>query len=162
MPPILALIRAELPEIDIELVPSDTPENLLFREADIAIRMYRPTQLDMVIRHVTDQKIGLYAAKSYLERVTLPDSQADMLALDFVGYDQSNLIIRTMRDLGLDVDRGVFSVRCDDQAACWHLVRAGCGIGATHVVSVRPSLWLYVFCLTLSCQFGWWHQRPCA
>ena len=50
LPEVLAELRLAEPDIEIELVPSDTPENLLYREADIAIRMYRPTQLDIVTR----------------------------------------------------------------------------------------------------------------
>ena len=39
-----------IPSIAIEIVPSDSAENLLLREADIAIRMFRPTQLELVTR----------------------------------------------------------------------------------------------------------------
>jgi DNA-binding transcriptional LysR family regulator len=134
LPPIIADLRAELPEVAIELVPSDTTENLIFREADIAIRMYRPTQLDVITRHVVDQQIGLFAARSYLDRAGRPTDFDDLMRLDFVGYDKNDQIIRVMRDLGVDVDRDFFRVRCDDQAAHWHLVRAGCGIGAAQVV----------------------------
>lgn len=134
LPPVIAKIRAELPEIDIELVPSDTTENLIFREADIAIRMYRPTQLDVITRHVADQEIGLYAAREYLNRVGRPQSMNEAMALDFVGLDKNDLIIRGMNELGLNVDRDFFPVRCDDQGAHWHLVRAGCGVGATQRV----------------------------
>jgi DNA-binding transcriptional LysR family regulator len=56
------------------------------------------------------------------------------LKLDFVGYDRSDLMLRGMRQMGLEIDRDFFSVRCDDQAAYWHLVRAGCGIGAAQRV----------------------------
>jgi DNA-binding transcriptional LysR family regulator len=46
LPQIIANIRRLEPQIEIELAPSDTTENLIFREADIALRMYRPEQLD--------------------------------------------------------------------------------------------------------------------
>ncbi|MFV2002839.1 MAG: LysR family transcriptional regulator, partial [Paracoccaceae bacterium] len=72
LPPVIARIRAALPEVAIELVPSDTTENLIFREADIAIRMYRPTQLDVITRHVADHAIALYASRAYLDRVGRP------------------------------------------------------------------------------------------
>ena len=134
LPPVIAQIRAELPEIDIELVPSDTTENLIFREADIAIRMYRPSQLDVITRHVTDQKLGLYAAKTYLDRVGCPKTMDEAIDLDFIGFDKNDLLIRVMNEMGLNVDRGFFPVRCDDQAAHWHMVRAGCGIGGTQLV----------------------------
>jgi len=134
LPAILADIRVKLPEIQLELVPSDTTENLIFREADIAIRMYRPTQLDVITRHVTDQPMGLYANRSYLDRVGRPQSLQELLALDFLGFDRSDQIIRTMRDIGMDVDRDFFPVRCDDQAAHWRLICAGCGVGAAQTI----------------------------
>ncbi|TDK43982.1 LysR family transcriptional regulator [Antarcticimicrobium luteum] len=129
LPPILAAIRRAHPEIQIELVPADSSENLLFREADIALRMYRPTQLDLVAAHVTDLEMGLYAATGFLDRVGRPRTVDELLKLDFVGFDANDTIIRFMREAGLEVGRGFFGVRCDDQAAYWQLVRAGCGIG---------------------------------
>ena len=68
LPPILADLRQKEPGIEIELVPSDSTENLLFREADIALRMYRPTQLDVVTRHLGDLGTAIYAARSFLDR----------------------------------------------------------------------------------------------
>ena len=130
LPGILAALRVAHPEIQIELVPSDASENLLFREADLAIRMYRPEQLDIVAKHVTDQPIKMYAATTYLDRVGRPATLDQALGLDFVGFDKSEVIIHAMRDLGFDVDRDYFGLRCDDQAAYWHLVVAGCGLGA--------------------------------
>ena len=43
-------LREAFPQIAIELVPSDSVENLLLREADIAVRMFRPTQLELITR----------------------------------------------------------------------------------------------------------------
>ena len=134
LPRIIAEIRRAHPEIQIELVPSDSSENLLFREADIALRMYRPTQLDIVTAHVADQALGLYAATGYLDRVGRPETVEQLMQLDFVGFDADDTIIRFMRGAGMDVDRDFFGVRCDDQAAFWHLVRAGCGVGGMQVM----------------------------
>ncbi len=134
LPQVIADMRTRLPEVQIELVPSDTTENLIFREADIAIRMYRPIQLDVITRHVADQEFGLYANPAYLDRAGRPSSQDELAALDFVGFDRSDVIIRMMHDVGLDVGRDFFAVRCDDQAAYWHLVCAGCGVGGAQVV----------------------------
>ncbi|MGR3662428.1 MAG: LysR family transcriptional regulator [Paracoccaceae bacterium] len=133
LPEIIAEMRQTLPDIQIELVPSDTTENLIFREADIAIRMYRPTQLDVITRHITDSTAGIYAATNYLDRVGRPTSIDEGMAMDFVGFDKLDLIIRTMGEIGLHVTREFFPVRCDDQAVYWNLVCAGCGIGAAQV-----------------------------
>lgn len=129
LPPILARLRAAEPAIQLELVASDTSENLLFRQADIAVRMYRPTQLDVVARHVTSLRLGIFAARTYLERAGRPRNAEDILNHDLVGYDSNDLILRAMRDKGWPVTRERFAIRCDNQAAYWELVRAGCGIG---------------------------------
>ncbi|HHL22817.1 MAG TPA: LysR family transcriptional regulator [Aliiroseovarius sp.] len=134
LPPILARIRRRLPEVALELVPSDTTENLLLREADIALRMFRPRQPDVITRHVAEIPLGLYAARSYLDRAGRPQTREELLRLDFVGYDRNETIITEMRRLGLEVDRGFFPLRCDDQAAHWQLVRAGCGVGGMQTV----------------------------
>lgn len=129
LPRILADLRTEAPEIALDLVPSDTTENLLFREADIAVRMYRPTQLDVITRHIGAFEIGLFAAKSYLDRVGRPQTLEDVLAMDIVGYDRNEAIIRGFQAGGVTVTRDSFAMRCDAQAAYWELVRAGCGAG---------------------------------
>lgn len=129
LPPILADLRRAEPGIQIELAPSDTTENLLYREADIALRMYRPDQLDMVTSHVTDLPMGLYGARSLLDRCGRPQTLQDLLALDYVGFDRSDLILRMMQRLGMPRRREDFPVRCDDQIVYWNLVRAGLGIG---------------------------------
>ena len=134
LPKIVSDMRQALPEIQIDLVPSDTTENLIFREADIAVRMYRPTQLDVITKHVCDQPLAVYAAKSYLDRVGRPKTLEDAARLDFVGFDKSDLIIRSMAGHGIKVTRDFFAVRCDQQAVHWELVRAGCGLGGAQTI----------------------------
>jgi DNA-binding transcriptional LysR family regulator len=129
LPPILARMRQAEPEIAIDLVPGDSTTNLLFREADIAVRMYRPTQLDLVTRHLGDMPLAMFAAQSYLDRRDTPQTPADLLAHDIVGYDENPLIIEGFRNAGFPVDRDFFRMRCDDNIVYWQLIRAGCGIG---------------------------------
>lgn len=129
LPDIIAKIRLVEPAIAIELVPADETRNLLYREADIAVRMYRPTQLDLVTQHIGDVPIEICAAKSYIARKGLLTGPADMQAHDFVGYDSNTSIIDGFRLVGLEVTRDFFKVRCDDHATYWNLIRSGCGIG---------------------------------
>ena len=134
LPPIIAEIRAAHPQIEIEIAASDSTENLLHREADIALRMYRPTQNDVITRHVTDLALGAYASHSYIARKGTPRGLEDVPAHDLIGYDRSTQIIDGFAAHGLTVDRHAFGVRCDDQAACWQFVLAGCGVGFTQCV----------------------------
>ena len=129
LPAILADLRMREPQIEIELVPSDTSENLLFREADIAVRMYRPTQFDLITRHLIDLPLGLYAAKTYLNRVGRPTTHDEVLVRDLIGFDRSDQMLRMLQALGITRTRNDFPLRCDDQVVYWNLVRAGCGIG---------------------------------
>jgi len=134
LPAMLAQLRQAEPDIQIELVPSDSSENLLFREADIALRMYRPTQLDVITVHLCDLPLGLYATPAYIHRHGMPQNFDDLAALDFVGFDRSDSMIGIMRNLGLNRVREDFALRCDDQIVYWSLVRAGCGIGGMQTV----------------------------
>ena len=129
LPAMLADLRMREPQIEIELVPSDTSENLLFREADIAVRMYRPTQLDLITQHLIDLPLGLYAAKTYLIRVGRPTTHDEVLVRDLIGFDRSDQMLRMLQALGITRTRNDFPLRCDDQVVYWNLVRAGCGIG---------------------------------
>ena len=129
LPPILARLRAEEPGIEIDLVPTDTVENLLAREADIALRMVRPSQPDLVARHLGDMEMALYSAPGLLDRHGTPATVDALLQLPFVGFDRSDTILRLMASLGVPRTREDFPVRCDDQLVYWMLVRAGLGIG---------------------------------
>ncbi|WP_270725662.1 LysR family transcriptional regulator [Shimia sp. Alg240-R146] len=142
MPDIIAKIRQTEPNIRIDLLPSDQSENLLFREADIAVRMYRPEQLDMVTRHLGDITLGMFGARSYLDRKGMPQTGEDLRHHDVVGYDANDDILREMRAMGIPATRDWFAVRCDNQTAYWELVRAGCGLGfcQTHIGRNTPGM----------------------
>ena len=129
MPGLIAQLRRDEPAIQIELVPSDTAENLLFGDVDIAVRMFRPTQLEIITRQIGALPLGLYAAKSYLTQRGMPTTRTALERHDFVGFDRDDRIMRVMKDVGLLVDRRFFPVRCDDQLVYINLIRAGCGIG---------------------------------
>jgi DNA-binding transcriptional LysR family regulator len=134
LPAIISNIRQLEPDIEIEVAPTDDSHNLLFREADIAIRMYRPTQLDLVTKHLGDLELGVFAAKSYLRNHGQTHDIHDVLDHQFVGYDHDDRIIEGFRAAGLDVDRSFFKTRCDHYATYWALVQAGCGIGFAQTV----------------------------
>ncbi|MEP5729141.1 MAG: LysR family transcriptional regulator [Sulfitobacter sp.] len=129
LPEVLTGLRQTAPGIEIELVASDDTNNLLRREADIALRMYRPTQNDVIAKHIGNLEMGAFATREYLERRGRPDTLADMIDHDLIGYDRSTLIIDGMAALGFKVTRDAFAFRCDDQVVCWQMVRAGFGIG---------------------------------
>ncbi len=133
LPPILAHIRQQEPAIQLELVATDATENLLYREADIAVRMYRPEQMDIVSRYLGDVPLCFCAATSYLNRVGRPKTPEDLFHHDLVGFDANEDIIRKMQEKGWPASKDSFATRCDLQSAYWELIRAGCGIGFSQV-----------------------------
>ena len=139
LPPIIAKIRVAEPHIAIELAPSDATTNLLYREADIAVRMYRPTQLDLVTQHLGDVELSVFAAHSYLARRGEPISMDQLGDHDFVGYDRNNDIVEGFRAAGVLIGRDFFRTRCDDNVVYWELVRAGCGIGFAQALVGRAD-----------------------
>lgn len=139
LPPILAELRRTFPAISIELAPSDTVENLLLREADIALRMFRPTQLELITRRLDDLPMACCAHEDYLRLRGTPRTLEDLAAHDLIGFDRSDLIITSARSLGFELKRDDFRVRTDNQTAMWELMKAGLGIGFAQEGLVRDA-----------------------
>lgn len=129
LPKVIARIRQLHPELQIELHPTDASDNLLFREADIAVRMYRPTQLEVITKLIGVMELGFFARPDYLDRKGRPDKLEEMLGHDLIGYDASERLIRGAAKFGWQLSRSDFGVRCDQQSVHGELIRAGCGIG---------------------------------
>jgi DNA-binding transcriptional LysR family regulator len=129
LPPILADLRARWPEIQLELVASDIVQDLLRRDADIAVRNVRPTQDDVIARKVGELAIGLFASPAYVARRGLPTSIEQLLTHELIGFDRLDQIIRGFASAGVTVDRTAFPVRCDDHVVLIDLVAAGLGLG---------------------------------
>ncbi len=103
--------------------------NLLARDADIAIRMTRPIQNDLIAVKVNDLAMGTYAHERYLAKTGVPETVQDLAGHRLVGYDRDMLILNGMKALGIEGDRSLFTFRTDDQVAYWELVKAGAGVG---------------------------------
>ena len=129
LPPILARLRQAEPAIEIEIVASNQVENLLRRDADIAVRMVAPAQQDLIARKIADLPLTACAATSYLERRGRPHGPEDLVGHDLIGFDRGLDIINGFAALGVAIDRHAFAVRTDNQIVFWEAIRAGNGIG---------------------------------
>ena len=117
------------PSIEVELVTSNQISNLLRREADIAVRMVRPTQTNLIARKLGELPIGLYVSRDYALAHGAPASLSDLPDHALVGLDKDDSLIRALRRHGLSIDREDFAVRTDHQVAYIELVRSGAGVG---------------------------------
>ena len=142
LPLILARMRAELPDVQVELVSSNQVSNLLRREADIAVRMVRPQQGTLLAKKIGDVAIGAYAHRHYLARHSPIRQPADMLAHSLIGNDADTSILRGFQAMGFAVGPEVFALRTDDFIVQWQAVRAGLGIGfmADYMARTDPDV----------------------
>jgi len=137
LPPVLAALQRAEPGIAIELVASNRIENLLRREADIAVRMLRPVQSSLVARKLADVGMGAYAHRSYLAHAGTPRRPEDLMAHRLIGYDHDDTVIRGFARSGMTITREHFGLRCDDQIAYAQLIASGAGIGFISHYSAR-------------------------
>jgi DNA-binding transcriptional LysR family regulator len=137
LPPILAAFRQQHPGMVIELSLSNQPEDILRRDADIAIRMMQPTQQALVARHVGKIALGLFAHRRYIELNGQPRNLADLTAHALIGFDHETAYIRNMRPAGLPYTREHFALRTDNDLAALAAIRAGYGIGVCQVGVAR-------------------------
>lgn len=129
LPKLIRQVRDDFPSIQIEIVPSDSPENLLLRESDIAIRMFRPTQLELVTKKIGETPVSATAHADYLGKRGEPTEIGELTQHDLIGFDRSDLLISTARQMGFEMKRGDFGLRTDNQTLMFELIKAGLGIG---------------------------------
>lgn len=129
LPPMLARLKQAEPGLEVELVADNAIANLLARDADIAIRMARPAQNDLIAQKIGDLALGCFAHRDYVARRGAPETLGDLAAHDLVGYDRVTRILDAMRQFGMAMERSGFAFRTDDEVAQWELVRAGAGVG---------------------------------
>lgn len=142
LPEMLYDLRQAFPQVEVELVPSDAVESLLLREADIAVRMFRPTQLELITRKLGEIPIVVVAHERYLQQRGTPERPEQLLEHDLIGFDRSEMLIAAARRMGLQLSRAHFKVRTDSQTNMLELVKAGLGIGFAQgpLVDATPGL----------------------
>lgn len=133
LPAMLAGLRRQQPGIVIELSLSDATEDLLRKDADIAVRMLRPSQGALVARRVGAIGLGLFAHRRYLKERGTPRTLADLHRHVLIGFDRETPALRAMRGRvpgGEVYAREHFALRTDSPLAQLAALRAGYGIGA--------------------------------
>lgn len=134
LPPIIAPLRERYPDLALELVLTDRPQDLLRREADIAVRMFRPEQTQLIARRLGQVDLGMYARRDYLDRHGMPSDLNDLSQHSLIGFDESTAFIRQAAKLLPNIlDRDKFAFCADSHVAQLALIRAGAGIGVCQV-----------------------------
>lgn len=81
--PHLPRLAARYPALTLELSCTPRIVNLARREADIALRLARPREPDLVVRQLSSVHLSLYATEEYLQRRGVPpDPETDLSGHD--------------------------------------------------------------------------------
>lgn len=136
LPPMLADFRQQHPGIVIELSLSNQTEDLLRKDADIAVRMLRPAQSALVARRIGRIPLGLHAHRRYLKAHGLPHTLAELSQHAIIGFDRETPALRAIRSQ-LPFGREDFSLRSDSDLAQLAAIRAGYGIGVCQCAIAR-------------------------
>lgn len=76
------------PDVDIQLILSDAELDIGMREADIAIRLRRPIQPDLIQRKLFTVHFHIYASNDYIRANGTPRSVADLARHKVVLYGE--------------------------------------------------------------------------
>ena len=127
LPNLLAGFQQLHPNIEIELNVTNETSNLLQRDADVAVRMFRPVQNDLVANG-------------------RPKTTANLIEHRLIGFDRETSMLAAANEQGLNLTASNFSFRSDNILAHIQAIRAGIGIGighkgmAAHWPEVEPVL----------------------
>jgi DNA-binding transcriptional LysR family regulator len=141
LPPILAALGARHPRLVIELSPSNRNEDMLRREADIAVRMSPPLQEALVAQRIGAVALGLHAHPTYLAANGTPRTIAALLDHRVIGPEQDHMVLRALAARGLPLRPEDFAFRSDSHLAQLAAIRAGVGIGVCQAgIAARDGL----------------------
>ena len=142
LPPILAKLRQAEPGIRIDVVATDSTSDLKRREADIAVRAFRPDQPDLIAKKLGDSVAHLYAAPSYLARIGNPTTPEGLNDAEFVFMENADRYIEGLRAKGVTISRDNIRITTESFIVQWEFVKCGAGIGimAANVGENEPAV----------------------
>ena len=157
LPPILARFRDNHPGITLELALNNRNEDLLRREADIAVRMVRPRQKSLVAQRIGKSPVGLFAHRHYVERYGLPRGIEDLAHHCVIGFDRNAEPLRSLGAVPQPLRREMFGFRSDSDLAQFSALRSAVGIGGCqHSIARRHVELVPVLARTIRFELDVW------
>lgn len=87
--PKLHELRAKHPEIQLTVLFDDKLYNLGMREADVAIRLIKPEQPDLIQRHLSSIQFYACASKAYIDRYGAPQKIEELGDHMLIGFPEN-------------------------------------------------------------------------
>ncbi len=131
VPAMRALVERH-PGIDIQLVPMPLAVSLARREVDMAITLDEPEAGRVVSRKLTDYTLGIFGAKSYLDRAGRPATTADLARHRLIGYVDTYAFSSALNYIEHLFDGHATQFECASAVGQCEAVRNGVGLGVLH------------------------------
>ncbi|WP_204112883.1 LysR family transcriptional regulator [Shimia biformata] len=128
LPPILKDLQKRAPKLEIEIVAVNDIQDLMRREADIALRHVRPEQPDLIARLVREATARFYASTDYIQRNGRPETLADLARHEFVSFGDTDEMLKHLLPLGAPLTADNFRIGSKNGIVAWNLARQGFGI----------------------------------
>ena len=128
--PVMVKFQKENPEVKIRYLTGDRLFRLEYGEAHVAIRAgAAPDQPDNVVQPFIKQTVAMVAAQSYIDRMGMPESDADLVKHEFVSHDDNDSRAPFHRWLMAHVPMSQIVYRTMDNRSMRDAIAAGAGIG---------------------------------
>ncbi|PTY37078.1 LysR family transcriptional regulator [Saccharospirillum sp. MSK14-1] len=93
LPPVIGDIRRRWPGIELNVQVSHTVADLKRREADVALRSFRPTEPDLIARKLYEEAVWLYGTPDYLSTLRRPERRQDVQDVQIIGFEPDHQMI---------------------------------------------------------------------
>lgn len=142
LPKIVQAIRLRAPQITVEIIASNDIEDLMQRDADIAVRNVRPEQPNLIARLLREKSGHFYASTSYLEARGRPRTLADLTQHDWISLGEITRMHGYMTALNIPIELENFRIISENGVAAWEMCKAGLGISPMddEVAAKAPNL----------------------
>jgi DNA-binding transcriptional LysR family regulator len=133
IPGLLAPLLKTYPGLVIELVTSNQTDDLVRREADVAVRLTSPKQLSLIAKKVRPIELGLFANSAFLKSFPPPKDVEELSSkARFIGDDRRDVIRKGFLAAEIAPPQNLI-FRSDNDLAQLAAIRQGIGIGICHV-----------------------------
>jgi DNA-binding transcriptional LysR family regulator len=128
--PVLVRFQQENPGLVVRFITGEKVLRLEYGEAHVAVRAgTRPDQPDNVVQPFHQLNVGLYASRDYIARRGRPETDADLAAHDFIGWDDPDSRAPSAVWMRANLPPSVNVYRCTDGIPMRDAVIAGAGLG---------------------------------
>lgn len=154
--PLLAIASAKHPKLSIELSAANHTVNLAKGDADIAVRMTQPTEVDLVARRAIEMGFGVFASKSYAARCGLPATREELARHRLIQYAEAMLHLSWFGWIESYASKGAPVSRADSTEMALGLISSGMGVGVLPCImgDHAPDL-VRVFAEPVAYASGW-------